>query len=384
MYDDIPLSVICVIVIVNYQLRRDELMPEPLKNAYNQCYIERLADSIKASWPAFECALFVSCVMDSEWESKELKARMKHISEMMHKCLSLPFDRAIKILLEAGQEFGGFEGMFFPDYVEQFGENDWDLSITALETLTQYSSSEFAVRPMIIRDSSKMMAVMLGWASHQNYHVRRLASEGCRPRLPWAMALPEFKNDPRLILPVLDKLKQDDSLYVRRSVANNLNDIAKDNPDTVLDWCRDNIGRHPDTDWIIKHGCRTLLKQANPDAMRLFGYADNSLVLVEDLAIENKRLAIGDELKFSFRLFTNREQLSKLRVEYIVDYVKANGRRSPKVFKSSESDYIQSEILFERKHSFRQMSTRKHYPGEHKLSIRVNGDIKASTCFSLH
>ena len=359
-------------------------MPEPLKNAYNQCYIERLADSIKKSWPAFDCALFVSCVMDSEWESKELKARMKHISVTMHKCLSLPFDRAIKILLEAGQGFGGFEGMFFPDYVEQFGENDWDLSISALETLTQYSSSEFAVRPMIIRDSSKMMAVMLGWASHQNYHVRRLASEGCRPRLPWAMALPEFKNDPQLILPILDKLKQDDSLYVRRSVANNLNDIAKDNSDTVLEWCSNNIGRHPDTDWIIKHGCRTLLKQANPEAMRLFGYADSSLVLVEDLAIENKRLAIGDELKFSFRLSTNREQLSKLRVEYIVDYVKANGRRSPKVFKSSESDYIQSEILFERKHSFRQMSTRKHYPGEHKLSIRVNGDIKASTCFSLH
>ena len=359
-------------------------MPEPLKNAYNQCYIERLADSIKKSWPAFDCALFVSCVMDSEWESKELKARMKHISEMMHKCLSLPFDRAVQILLEAGQGFGGFEGMFFPDYVEQFGENDWDLSISALETLTQYSSSEFAVRPMIIRDSSKMMAVMLGWASHHNYHVRRLASEGCRPRLPWAMALPEFKNDPQLILPILDKLKQDDSLYVRRSVANNLNDIAKDNPDTVLEWCSNNIGRHPDTDWIIKHGCRTLLKQANPEAMRLFGYADSSLVLVESLTIENKRLAIGDDLKFSFRLSTNCEALSKLRVEYIVDYVKANGRRSPKVFKSSESDYTQSEISFERKHSFRQMSTRTHYPGEHQLSIRVNGEIKASICFSLY
>lgn len=359
-------------------------MPEPLKNAYNQYYIERLANRIKASWPAFDCELFISSVMDSEWEDKELKARMKHISNMMHESLSLPFNRAVNILLEAGQEFGGFEGMFFPDYVEQFGVDDWDLSITALETLTQYSSSEFAVRPMIIRDSSKMMAVMLEWASHQNYHVRRLASEGCRPRLPWAMALPEFKHDPQLILPVLDKLKQDDSLYVRRSVANNLNDIAKDNPSTVLEWCRDNIGRHPDTDWIIKHGCRTLLKQANPEAMRLFGYADSALVLVEDLTIENKRLAIGDDLRFSFRVSTPCEALSKLRVEYIVDYVKANGSRSPKVFKSSESDYIQSEILFERKHSFRQMSTRKHYPGEHKLSIRVNGDIKASTCFSLH
>lgn len=371
-------------VIVNYQPRRDELMPEPLKNSYNQDYIERLAASIKLSWPNFDAALFVSRVIDSDWADKELKARMKHISAMLHECLSLPFDQASAILMDAGREFGGFEGMFFPDYVEQFGVNHWDRSVTALETLTQYSSAEFAVRPMIIRDPEKMMAVMLKWASHQNEHVRRLASEGCRPRLPWAMALPAFKHDPQLILPILDRLKQDDSLYVRRSVANNLNDIAKDNPNVVLDWCKRNIGCHPDTDWIIKHGCRTLLKQANPEAMALFGYSDSSSVLVEDLVIHNERLDIGDDLTFSFRICTHREALAKLRIEYLIDYVKANGRLSPKVFKSSESNYTQREIVFKRKHSFRQMTTRKHYPGEHHLSIRVNGDIKATICFSLY
>ncbi|MFD2230415.1 DNA alkylation repair protein [Alkalimarinus sediminis] len=359
-------------------------MPEPLKNAYNQDYIERLASSIQASWPAFDKQLFVSRVMDSEWEDKELKARMKHISAMMHECLSLPFDRAIAVLLEVSQGFGGFEGMFFPDYVEQFGVDDWELSVLALETLTQYSSSEFAVRPMIIRDPSRMMEVMLGWASHENYHVRRLASEGCRPRLPWAMALPEFKQDPRLILPILNKLKQDESLYVRRSVANNLNDIAKDNPDVVLKWCCDHIGQHPDTDWIIKHGCRTLLKQATPEAMALFGYADATSVNVTDLLISNDKLSIGDDLRFGFTVSTQREALSKLRIEYIVDYVKANGRRSPKVFQVSESDFNQREVAFERKHSFRQMTTRKHYPGVHQLSIRVNGEIKATLEFDLY
>ncbi len=359
-------------------------MPEPLKNSYNRFYIERLADAIKASWTPFDKPLFVAKVFDDQWEGKELKARMKHITVMMHECLPLPFEKVVEILLSAGQEFGGFEGMFFPDYVEQFGVNDWELSVTALEALTQYSSSEFAVRPMIIRDPLRMMAVMMRWASHQNYHVRRLATEGCRPRLPWAMALPAFKKDPQLILPILDQLKQDESLYVRRSVANNLNDIAKDNPKVVLSWCKQNIGRHPDTDWVIKHGCRTLLKQANVEAMALFGYADSSQVLVENLFIKNNALAIGDNLLFSFNVATSEKKLSKLRVEYIINYVKANGRLAPKVFKSSESDYTQREISFERTHSFRQMSTRKHYPGEHKLSIRVNGDIKASTFFWLH
>lgn len=359
-------------------------MPEPLKNSYNRAYIERLADSFKTAWPRFDKPDFVAKVIDDQWEDKELKTRMKHISLMMHECLPLPFDEVVEVLLDAGRGFGGFEGMFFPDYIERFGGNDWDLSVTALEVLTQYSSSEFAVRPMIIREPSRMMAVMLQWASHDNYHVRRLASEGCRPRLPWAMALPELKQNPGLIWPILNKLKQDDSLYVRRSVANNLNDIAKDNAAAVLDWCRENIGQSEYTDWIIKHGCRTLLKQANPEAMALFGYAESSSVLVNDLMINSETLMIGDDLLFSFGVSTDQDSLSKLRIEYIIDYVKASGRLAPKVFKSSESDYTQSHVSFERKHSFRQMSTRKHYPGEHKLSIRVNGEIKASIHFMLH
>ncbi len=359
-------------------------MPEPLKNAYNQQYITRLAKSIKQAWSSFDESLFISKVLDDQWEDKELKTRMKHISVMMQMCLPQSFSESVDILLKSATDFGGFEGMFFPDYIEQFGTDHWALSVQALEQLTQYSSSEFAVRPMIIRDAPKMMKTMLAWASHENEHVRRLATEGCRPRLPWAMALPEFKKNPSLIMPIIDTLKQDESLYVRRSVANNLNDIAKDNPRVVLDWCKANIGQHPDTDWLIKHGCRTLLKKACPETLTLFGYASAASVSVNDLSIKNEKLTIGDDLYFSFRLSTEDKALSKLRVEYIIDYVKASGRCAPKVFKSSESDYSQRELSFERKHAFHQMSTRKHYPGEHKLSIRVNGDVKQSVNFVLY
>ncbi len=359
-------------------------MPEPLKNAYNQDYIERLAKSIQGAWPRFDKNRFIQQVLDDEWTGRELKARMKHISAVIHDCLPLPFNKTVGVLLKAAPDFGGFEGMFFPDYIEQFGVEHWALSVQALEELTQYSSSEFAVRPMIVNDAEKMMEIMLEWANHDNYHVRRLASEGSRPRLPWAMALPEFKKNPSSILPILDKLKRDESDYVRRSVANNLNDIAKDNPDVVIAWCKANKGQHPHTDWIIKHGCRTLLKQANPEVMGLFGYTVISSVSVDDLSIKNEKLTIGDNLYFSFRISSGDKPLSKLRIEYIIDYVKATGRCSPKVFKVSESDYQQSNITFDRKHAFRQMSTRKHYVGEHKLSIRVNGEIKADVKFMLY
>lgn len=359
-------------------------MPEPLKNAYNQPYIERLAQSIQQIWPMFDGSRFTAMVLDDAWETRELKARMKHITASMGACIPLSFTESVDILLKSAERFGGFEGMFFPDYIEQFGADHWDVSVNALEVLTQYSSSEFAVRPMIIKAPEKMMGTMLAWASHENYHVRRLASEGCRPRLPWAMALPQFKKDPDLILPILEQLKQDESDYVRRSVANNLNDIAKDNPDVVIAWCKARKGQHPHTDWIIKHGCRTLLKQAHPEVMAMFGYRTAASVSVTDLMIQNDKLTMGDDLGFGFCVSSSQGALSKLRIEYIIDYVKANGRCSSKVFKVSESDYRQREISFTRKHSFRQMTTRKHYPGEHALSIRINGEVKKAVKFILH
>lgn len=348
-------------------------MAEPLKNSYNRAYITRLAKALKQQLPAFDSKAFSSAVFDKQWSGRELKSRMSHIRECIFHTLAMPYHDALAVLLPAAQSFGGYEAMFFPEFVEVYGQDYWDSSIEALEVLTQYSSSEFAVRPFIERDTERMMAQMLQWAQHDNEHVRRLASEGCRPRLPWAKALPAFKKDPAAIMPVLTQLRTDPSLYVRRSVANNLNDIAKDNPQVTLTWMQRYYGDNELTNWIIKHGCRTLLKQAHPEALKLFGYGDVSAVKVASFIVDTPRLREGEDLEFTFGLNSRKGDLGKLRIEYGIDYRKANGSLSRKVFKVAEGQYDNSTLAFQRRQSFRPMTTRKHYPGMHRIALLVNG-----------
>lgn len=348
-------------------------MPEPLKHSYNEAYIERLSKALKKHHKRFKPVAFQQSIFDDSWEQRELKERMSHIRHCLHEHLNLPYREALAVLLPAAKDFGSYEGMFFPEYVEVYGLDSWKPSMKALEILTQYSSSEFAVRPFIEKDEERMMAQMQSWAQHKNHHVRRLSSEGCRPRLPWARALPVFKKDPRPIEPILNALRRDDSEYVRRSVANNLNDIAKDNPDRVLNWCEKYHQQNPLTDWIIKHGCRTLLKQAHPEALALFGYSPIKGLSVTNFNLNPHCVAIGDHLGFSFSLKKRSGNLGRLRIEYGIDYRKANGNLSRKIFKITEGQYSDNSLHFERRQSFLPMSTRRHYPGEHRLAVIVNG-----------
>ena len=351
-------------------------MPEPLKNAYNKKYIATLSKEIAVWHPAFKQQDFQRSIFNADWPNKELKQRMQHISQTLATFLPDNYAEALAILKPASVNFGGFEGMFFPDFVEQYGIAHYQDSIQALEHFTQYSSSEFAVRPFIVRYKKTMMKQMLKWSRSNNYHVRRLASEGCRPRLPWANALPEFKKDPTEILPILERLKADDSEYVRRSVANNLNDIAKDHPAIVLEISESWLGDNPDTDRLIKHACRTLLKKAHPQALTLFGYPDPSHIHIQNVNVD-KKVKFEARLGFSFTLTTQDQQrdqaLGKLRIEYAIDFMKSNGKRSRKVFKISELECNASEKSYSKSHSFEDRSTRKHYLGIHKLSILVNG-----------
>jgi len=271
--------------------------------------------------------------------------------------------------------------LFFPDFVEVYGLDDWDSSIPALEQFTPFSSSEFAVRPFIVQALDRMMNQMLLWSSHPDHHIRRLASEGCRPRLPWAMALNTFKADPSPIVPVLEKLKRDSSVYVQKSVANNLNDIAKDHPELVKQLARDWYRENPQTNWIVKHGCRGLLRKGDSDILSLFGFEISPDVIVSSLSLDTETLAIGQSLNFSFSIRTNSSVSQRLRVEYAIDFVKANHKTSRKLFKVTEHNYDNSERQYVRMHHFKDLTTRKHYPGKHRLSIIINGKELAATDF---
>ncbi|MDQ7003957.1 MAG: DNA alkylation repair protein [Ghiorsea sp.] len=263
-------------------------MAEPLKHRYNKAFITSLSDALLKYHPAFDSTQFQKLIFNAAWEAKELKQRMRHITESLYQCLP-DYQQAIPILKAASSQFTNtFEHMFFPDYVECYGLNEYGLSIDALEHFTKYSSSEFAVRPFIIKYPEKMMQQMKHWANHESEHVRRLAAEGCRPRLPWAMQLPMFIKDPTPVLGVLDTLQHDSSLYVRRSVANNLNDIAKDHPQIVLNIAKAWLGKNKDTDWLIKHACRTLLKQGNTEALALFGFTPAKHIRIQDFQVSTQ------------------------------------------------------------------------------------------------
>ncbi|NDI36693.1 DNA alkylation repair protein [Chengkuizengella sediminis] len=359
---------------------------EPVKNTFNQVFFEKLTGTISKYDSNFSKELFLKKVFTNEWDGYELKERMHHITQCLHETLPKDYESVIEILMKVASKVTfkfGFAPMIFPNFVELYGLDDWDISIKALEEFTKYSSSEFAVRPFIIKDAHRMMEKMAEWARHDNQHIRRLASEGCRPRLPWAIALPAFKKDPSLILPILEMLKNDPEEYVRRSVANNLNDISKDHPKLILQVARKWLGESKETDWLVKHALRTLLKAGDTEALLMFGFSDPKYIDVANFQINTDKVNIGDILSFSFELQKNKETDEKVRIEYAIYFMKANGELTKKVFKISERVLTSNSEDINRNHSFKLITTRKYYPGMHKVSIIINGVEKVVGDFEL-
>ena len=223
------------------------------------------------------------------------------------------------------------------------------------------------------------------WAKDPNIHVRRLVSEGTRPKLPWAPQLPEFRKDPGPVLELLEKLKQDPQLYVRRSVANNLNDIAKDHPDVVVKVLNEwkDIGDEG-VQWILGHASRTLVKAGNLEALALLGYPPNPEVEVRGLVLRPDTIQIGEELAFDFEVLSMGDQAQRLMIDYTVHFMKANGKQAPKVFKLSKKEIRPGEVLtFSKVHSFKKISTRKYYAGDHRLELKINGKAYGECSFRL-
>ena len=353
-------------------------MPEKLKDIlFPLQKVKLFANVIKEVYPEFNSESFFKSVCDENWAERALKEKMRHTTLCLHKFMPEDFSETVEILKTIVPKVTGFESIVLPDYVEVYGQDNWDISLPALAILTKCGSSEFAIRSFLNKDLKSAMQFMNKWADNEDFKVRRFASEGCRPRLPWGLGVPALKKDPALILPILEKLKNDPEEFVRKSVANNLNDISKDHPELVLDICERWQGTSKNTDWIIKHACRTLLKQGNKRAMLLFGFANPEKMEVEELKISNHLPKIGEEINFSFNLNLKTDKKQKVRLEYIFHFVKSSGKTSPKVFQLKEVEMKPGLHTIIKKHSFKNLSTRKHYTGEHKLEIVVNGVIKS-------
>lgn len=366
-------------------------MSNLLKDIYSVEFYNNFSEIIGEVVPTFDAEKFKKLIFEDTWHSLELKQRMRHTTLALHSFLPKEFYHTAKIIETVLEKLHrnnikeiSLEYMFLADYIEVFGINDFDTSVKLIELLTPFTSCEFAVRPFIIKYGDKMIQQMFQWSLHENHHVRRLASEGSRPRLPWAIALPALKKNPDPILPLLENLKTDSSEYVRRSVSNSLNDIAKDNPHTVISIAKQWKGISPETDAIIKHGCRTLLKRANPEILKYYGLNDNSKVELSNFNIQTPQVKIGNNLSFSFTIQNQSDKIKTIRLEYAVYYLLNNGKHTRKVYRISERLFQSNESSnIQRKQSFRIITTRKFYIGQHKLSIIINGQEKNIDNFEL-
>jgi 3-methyladenine DNA glycosylase AlkC len=360
-----------------------------IKDIYSVTFYEKFGQAVAEVYPAFDKQKFIKTIYEGDFAQKEWKDRMKHTTVVFHQFMPENFTEAVslidKIIENLKSKFtdGNLAYIFFADYIEMYGLDDFKTSAKAFVSITQFISCEFAVRPFILKYKEKMIDEMVKWSLHENHHVRRLSSEGSRPRLPWAMAIPFLKKDPASILPILENLKNDPSEYVRRSVANNLNDIAKDNPQIVLEIASKWKGLSKETDSIIKHGCRTLLKQGHPEVLSHYGLESTNIEL-SDFEIKTPVVKIGDYLQFQFHLNNKNKEAKTIRLEYAVHYKKSKGHLAKKVFKISENIYQPNQLTkVDRNQSFKLITTRVFHTGVHQLSIIINGTESEALEFEL-
>lgn len=373
-------------------------MAEPFKNWINIDLINGMSMHFGKHNTGFNQQGFVAFASD-QLESLELKARTAQVTQAMIEYLPDDFEHAGQILLaslgapleddlSAGKTdhngIGGWGVIAMADYVSLQGQEHFEFSMLLLKEITQRATSEFAIRPFLMTSTQQTLTVLGEWALDENQHVRRLVSEGSRPRLPWGSQLPVFIHDPSPVIALLELLKDDDKEYVRRSVANNLNDIAKDHPDIVADiaerWMQ-NATHHRKR--LIKHGCRTLIKKGHKKTLQVLGYESPQLknVVIEVLT---PTVIFGDALEFSLSVLSDSVNTQPLMIDYVIHHQKANGTTSPKVFKWKSTELAAGQTLAAtKKHAIKAITTRVYYSGTHTLELVINGVSMGAVDFEL-
>ncbi|MDR0902032.1 MAG: DNA alkylation repair protein [Opitutaceae bacterium] len=336
--------------------------------------------------PRFDAEKFLAISLDG-LARLSLMQRLRRMTEALRATLPQDYRKALGILKKLAPKIGpGFVALTWPDYVAQHGRGrcDFDVSMDALKFFTTFGSSEFAVREFLRRDLRRSLAVMETWSRDTDEAVRRLASEGCRPRLPWSFRLEELVADPSPVAPILENLRADPSLYVRKSVGNHLNDITKDHPEWVLrrvgGWPLEN----PRTAWIVRRALRTLIKKGDRRALAVIGAGEKPRVRVGGFRVEPREVRLGGRVAFSFRLESVARKEQRLVVDYAVHYVRKNGGTSAKVFKLKELALAAgASVEITKSQRIQNFTTRAHHPGRHAIDVLVNGERLAGGWFDL-
>jgi len=359
--------------------------PAPaLKEIFDAACFREIAKELTTICPDFDAKRFLALTLPG-LEPLSLMQRLRHMTEALNATLPGSYKKTLVILRKLAPRIKrGFVTLVLPDYVALYGQDDFDVSMEALKFFTPFGSSEFAVRHFLKLDMKRALKTMETWSTDADEAVRRLASEGSRPRLPWSFRLEPLVADPSPTLPILEGLKNDPSLYVRKSVANHLNDITKDHPTWVLDLVEGWPMEDEHTAWIVKHALRTLIKKGDQRALAVIGAGEKADVVVHDFKITPQKIHLGESITLSFQVESLSKRSQRLVVDYTVHYVKKSGGTSAKVFKLKELNLGAGEkVTITRKQSIKDFTTRVHHAGRHEVEITINGASVARDTFEL-
>ncbi|MEI2414731.1 DNA alkylation repair protein [Orrella sp. JC864] len=362
-------------------------MTEPapaLKEIFNAERLRHIAEQTAAVHAGFDRRRFLR-LAGQDLDALSLMQRLRRVSQALHACLPDDYPRALEILQALAPRLNHrFVTLVLPDYVACHGLHDFDLSMQALRFFTPFGTSEYGVRPFLRQDLPRALAHLHAWTQDDDEHVRRLASEGARPRLPWSFHLDALRRDPAPAAQILERLKTDESLYVRKSVANHLNDIAKDNPEWLLQRLQGWSTQDPRTAWIVRHGLRTLIKRGERRALALVGAGEPAQVRLQALAVQPGRLKLGGRIALSLTLVSTCSRPQRLVIDYAIHYVKRDGTAAPKVFKLKTLELPAGATLtLTRTQRMQDFSTRRHHPGRHAIDLLVNGERLGGCEFTL-
>ena len=360
---------------------------EPFKNNISPDLVRCLAGHLDRHLTGFDRNAFETEILN-QLEALELKERARHIANVLGR--HLPDDLAdryavleailhpmTEVAFDRGSDEHGMRGwgmMPLGMVVSDSGLEDFEASFALLKEMTKRATAEFDVRPFLDKDQDSALAIMAPWVRDDSVHVRRLVSEGTRPRLPWGLRLKKLVADPSPTLPLLEALKDDPEEYVRRSVANHLNDIAKDHPDLVAEiaerWLK---SADKNREKLVRHACRSLIKQGHAATLSAFGLNPPE-IRVEGPAITTDTVDYGSALGFAIKLTSTALKPQDLVLDYLVHFKKANGTLAPKVFKWTKLTLEPGEtVSLAREHAIRPITTRVYYGGTQAVSLRING-----------
>jgi 3-methyladenine DNA glycosylase AlkC len=381
-------------------------MAEPFKNLIDAALVRAMGRHLQRAGQAFDRRRFERLALDG-LDDLELKARAMHIASALERTLPADFAAAADLLerslapvdLAADPAEGSVtpstsdEGLagwaIWPmgEYVARRGMDQPDRALAALHALTQRLSAEFAIRPFIVRHPARVFDTLARWCRDPSAHVRRLVSEGSRPRLPWGLRLQALVADPSPTLPLLRTLMDDPSAYVRRSVANHLNDIGKDHPDLVVAWVREHLPADEQAGAarraLLRHASRSLVKQGHAGMLAAWGLGA-PLRGKAALTLDRSRVKLGESLPFTLALQSTSTRAQVLEIDYAVHHVKADGSLAPKVFKGWRIELAaRAARTLEKRHSLRPVTTRTYRAGRHLLDVRINGQVVAEKPFDL-